>query len=159
MPDEENDKNEKDPIVKQLHGWAALVIAIGGLVAVFVKPEDHTATKAAYQEITKAIEQLNMQNKSDHDDVVALRAYVAMKEGQPLFSAPVPTAPSAGAPARPAKPVTMTVRAPSPAAAALLLAKGPPAPSSMPEDEPPPVHPELAPVHPAAFDAVLKTAK
>jgi hypothetical protein len=171
MPGEEAAAEEapksKDPITTRLSALGALVIAVGGIITTFVKPQDHTADKAAYQEITKAIEQLNAQDKADHDDIVALRTYVALKEGQPLFSAPVPTASSTATPTRPVKPksVTMTVRAPSPAAAAALLAQGPPPPAAagsavtLFDEDLPPVHPEPAAVHPPAYDSVVKNAK
>jgi hypothetical protein len=159
----------KDLLTTRLGALSALVIAIGGIITTFVKPPDHSATKAAYEELSKAIEQLNVQNKSDHDDIVALRAYVALKEGQPLFSAPVPTTPPAGAgagPSRASKPAAVkplvSVHAPSAAAAAVLLGAPPPAaPGSavnLFDEDLPPVHAEAPAVHPPAFDAVVKSA-
>ena len=66
----------------------AMVIACGSLV----KPQDHSVAKKSYEELTKAVEDLDKAEDKNHDDIVALRAflegYLKAQEDAPTFPPP-----------------------------------------------------------------------
>lgn len=82
-----------DPRSASLRGWAALVLACAGLVtaagtALRKPPED--AARAGYLELTKAILDSQAAEKQNHEDLVALRAFLdAYTKGHEVVVAPV----------------------------------------------------------------------
>jgi hypothetical protein len=62
-----------------LKNMTALIIAITALVAAcssFFKPRDDRATETSYEAISKSLKDLSDENERQHDDLVALRAYI-----------------------------------------------------------------------------------
>ena len=137
-----------------LRSWAALLTAVAGLAAVFLKPENHDAAKAGYKELSSAIDKLSAQTSVNHDDLVALRGYVAAKEGE-LLIAPVATTVDAGTP--PPRPAVTPRRVIHLSDVQVLGQVG--AGAGAPAEAPPEPHSPPSPVHPADFDSVLKTLK
>jgi hypothetical protein len=66
----------------KLKGWAAIITAVGALVVsvekAVQKPEE-PAAKVSYSELSKAVEQTSKATVQNHDDLVALRAYLKGK--------------------------------------------------------------------------------
>ena len=93
------------------------------------------------------------QTTANHDDVVALRGYVAAKEGQLLIAAPaaLPVVLDAGAPPRAAAPPRKVIRLSD---IQVLGQVG--AVVGAPAAAPPEPHAPPAPVHAADFDSVVK---
>jgi outer membrane murein-binding lipoprotein Lpp len=63
----------------RLKSLTALVIAITALVAAcssFFKPRDDRATQESYDTLAQEIKALNAENQRQHDDLVAMRAYI-----------------------------------------------------------------------------------
>jgi hypothetical protein len=155
MPDD----NSNDTLATRLRGWAALVVAFTGLATAIWKPQDHTVAKAGYEELAKDMEAFNVELKSNHDSVVALRAYINAKEGQPLFAPAVaPSAASGKGGAGVRSSITLTKKATAKIVAAVVAA-APEAVAAAPAEEPPELPPAPSPVHPESFDSVLKSAK
>ena|ERR1700690_3883932 len=166
----ESQSSLKDPWAARARAWGTVIAAVGGLVTAFaaiLKPRDDSATKASYVALSTGLEKVAAETSQNHDDLAALRGYLAAKEGSPVLSLALPgvatTTADAGAPTG----LVPLVR-PTKAAAAkpkvihlsdvVVLgnvgAASPPTPS-----EPPEVHPAPAPVKAASFDEVLKSAK
>lgn len=62
-----------------LKNMTALIIAITALVAAcssFFKPRDDRATETSYETVNKSLKDLSDENQRQHDDLVALRAYI-----------------------------------------------------------------------------------
>ena len=165
MPEDDNsippsrNKERKDRLVARLKAGATLATAVAGLATAVFKPADTTATRAAYQQTVLAVEKLNAAAERNHDDIVALRGYVAAKTGEVLIPATPVTSTGtadAGAPAPHAALPTHGGGAGKPAMHTITLevAAGPATTS-----EPPPVAPAPPVFHPADFDTVLKSAK
>lgn len=145
-----------DDFSSRIRSWAALLTAVAGLAAVFLKPENHDATKAGYKELSAAIDKLSAQTATNHDDLVALRGYVAAKEGELLIAPPpVVAVVDAGAPL--SKPVAAPRRVIHLSDIQVLGQVG--AGAGGPPEAPPEPHAPPAPVHAADFDSVLKTLK
>ena len=140
-----------DDLSSKLRTWTALIVAVTGLATAVWKPQSHDAEKAGYKELSAAIDKLSAETAANHDDVTALRGYVAAKEGEMLLQRVPVALPDAGggvgaglaqgfgggaarAPRKPAPP--------------------PPPPAAV--EPPPETHPPPAPVHPADFDSVVK---
>jgi len=137
-----------------IRSYAALLTAVAAVATAFLKPQDHSVAKAGYGELSKAVDELSAQTKANHDDLVALRGYVAAKDGELLMPRPVVLSQAdagvgaslgAGGGAGVARAPEALVR-PSPSSPAVIL-------------EPPPVHSAPAAVHPAEFDSILRGAK
>lgn len=65
--------------VARYKGIATVMTAAAGLLtatAGFLKPRDDTATKVTYEQLSKELTKLSEENRSLHDDMVSLRAYV-----------------------------------------------------------------------------------
>lgn len=65
--------------VARVKASATLLTAITGLilaVAAVVKPRDDSATRESYEVLSKAVQAISAENESQHDDLVALKAYV-----------------------------------------------------------------------------------
>lgn len=101
-----------DDLSSKVRTWTALVAALAGLATAVWKPQSHDAERAGYKELSAAIDKLSVQTTANHDDVVALRGYVAAKEGQLLIAAPaaLPVVLDAGAPPRAAAPPRKVIR-------------------------------------------------
>lgn len=141
---------------------AALVVGIGG----FFKPQDQSVTKAAYQELSTAVKKLSEDNAKNHDDIVALRAYLEFtaKQAVPTGFEPFPEPPTPATSAAPRSGVGFgygagfsggtggTVRAPAQTSARV----GPPPP---PVPAPPPVSDAPEPVRPQAFETIVNQSK
>lgn len=78
--------------VKSLAGLitsvAALAVATGSLIRT---PEEKGA-RSAYGELSIAVRELSESVAKQHDDLVAVRAYVAGRDGSPIPTAPASTA-------------------------------------------------------------------
>lgn len=161
----------KDPWAARARAWGTVIAAVGGLLtaaAAILKPRDDSATKASYVALAGGLEKLGAETTQNHDDLVALRGYLAAKEGAPVLSLALPgLAPSvvdAGAPraalaplVRPTKTPPKVVRLSDVVVVGALGSVGagaPPTPAAPPE-----VHPAPAPMKAESFDEVLKSAK
>jgi hypothetical protein len=139
-----------DDLSSKLRTWTALIVAVTGLATAVWKPQSHDAEKAGYKELSAAIDKLSAEAAANHDDVTALRGYVAAKEGEVLLRAPV-ALPDAGGGAGAGMAQGFgggVVRAPRKPV--------PPPPPPAAVEPPPETHPPPAPVHPADFDSVVK---
>ncbi len=69
-----------------LKGWAAIIASIAALVTAvgaILKPTDTSATKATYETLSKAVKDNSEAAARNHDDLVALRAYMeGMRQSQ-----------------------------------------------------------------------------
>jgi len=84
----------------QIRSWAIFIAAIASFftaIAAYVKPEDRSVTKQSYEELSTALSAMADQNQKNHDDIVALRTYLADKNGEmfvlPSQGASPPVAP------------------------------------------------------------------
>jgi hypothetical protein len=111
-----------------LRSWATLIASVAGLVtaigAVF-KPQDHTVTQESYEALSQEVHDLVDQQAAEHDDLVALRAYLEGLGTQPCATASVNP------------PMSL------------------PSPSPMPKLEPPPVRSSRPKFKAKSFDKVL----
>ena len=128
---------------KDLSGYAALIVAVTGLVTVFVhKPPEETA-RAGYVELSAIVLQMQQEAQESHDEVVALRGYVEGYVRQhEVLETPVPTGSPAPSP-QGAHPPT-----PPPAPKAVRVAAPPSAAL------PPPIPPSRAVPQPKSVDAL-----
>jgi hypothetical protein len=62
--------------LKQLPALIAALTALVTAIAAFRKPPDTTASRAGYEELSKAIEEVSRSNVKNHEDIVALHAYL-----------------------------------------------------------------------------------
>jgi hypothetical protein len=63
----------------RLKGWAAIILAVGGLctaVGAVVRKPPEEAARAGYVELTKAILDSQENERKNHEDVAALRLYL-----------------------------------------------------------------------------------
>jgi hypothetical protein len=75
--------------------YAALIVAITGLVTVFVHKPTEDAARAGYLELTTAILESQAETKKNHDDIVALRSFLEdYTRGHVSIVTPIPTSPS-----------------------------------------------------------------
>ena len=180
MPEADSDAPEsvsstKDVWAARAKAYGTVIAAVGGLVtasAAILKPRDDSATKASYTALATGLEKLGAETTQNHDDLVALRGYLAAKEGAPVLSLAMPdVATTLVTPIDGSAPVTPW-RAPKVLAApakpkvvhlsdvvvvGTLGAIGAGAPS--PPAEPPEVHAAPTPMKAASFDEVLKSAR
>ena len=139
---------------------AALVVAIGSML----KPPDTKVTKATYDELSSAVEQIAKDVEANHDDMTALRAWIAGRDGldipnqvltpnvqqeQPSQSVPrgvqrIQTSSGAGQ-----RQVAARV-------AASMLSAAPPAPAAISEALPPPQSPRPSVPALRGFEALTK---
>jgi hypothetical protein len=89
-----------------LKNMTALIIAVTALIAAcssFFKPRDDRATEASYETIGQSLKDLSDENERQHDDLVALRAYIdgvvhgAMPSSGAGYGTGTSTTPDAGA--------------------------------------------------------------
>ena len=74
---EDNMGQEQDVSKKKdLSGYAALIVAVSGLITVFVHKPTEDAAKTGYIELTTAILAVQEAEKQNHDDIAKLHAYV-----------------------------------------------------------------------------------
>jgi hypothetical protein len=172
----DNEPSKRDVWVARAKAWGTVVAAVGGLLTAagaLFKPRDDSATKAAYTELANGQERLSSDVQGLAADVAAMRGYLAAKQGEPLPAPQAPptqavdagaVAPTARTPRAPATPPSR----PRPAVISLgqvNVARGLGTGSGGGLDvadlefPPPPVHAAPAPVHPADFSEVLKSAK
>ena len=147
---------------RDLSGYAALLVAVTGLITVFVHKPTEDAAKAGYMELTTAILETQAVEKQNHEDIVALHTFLEgyVKEHASLVTE-VPTASTSTAvpflppphpvfahpmshPAPPATGSASAVPAPSPVPEAVTVVAV--APSSAPR--PPAPAPQAAPRRP-----------
>lgn len=98
--------------VARMRASATLLTALTGLVIAVgaaVKPRDDSATRESYDTLAKAVQEISRENETQHDDLVALKAYLdgfvrassssgsAGSLGLSKGDAGVPTTPSAAA--------------------------------------------------------------
>ncbi len=57
---------------------AALITSIGA----FFRPQDHSVQQASYEELSKSITAAYEEQQKNHDDIVALRTYLADRSGE-----------------------------------------------------------------------------
>ena len=135
-----------------LKNMTALIIAITALVAAcssFFKPRDDRATEPSYETINKSLKDLSDENQRQHDDLVALRAYI---DGVVHGSVPPSHEADAGAPLDAGASLdasayaSMTLATPHASATAHALAS------------PPVLAPRPKPVSPPSFAKVKKEA-
>jgi len=97
----------------KVRSWTNIVATTAALaagLAAFAKPPDHSAAKASYEELKKAVETNASNNKQNHEDIVALRNFL---EGYVKGMA-APTASSAGPAPTAAKPAPLPAMHPDP---------------------------------------------
>ena len=158
MLDDPPPPRSKDLLVARLRAWGTLVTAAAGLATALWKPQDQSVTKAAYEQCAAGIEKLNDGLAEEHQELAALRGYIAAKEGQSLISQPPPA--ESGAPVLPPPPPPLRRvqgAVPKPTMPASTTSASPPAAAAA--AEPPPAAPAPAAFHPADFDSVLKSVK
>jgi hypothetical protein len=64
---------------------AILIASVGALLTSIVavaKPQSHTVTETSHDELSKTIQALATQQQQTHDDLVALRTYIADRNGE-----------------------------------------------------------------------------
>lgn len=153
---EEEERRQSGSFISRAGGFmrssailiASLVALLTSVAAIF-KPQNHTVTEVSHDELTKSIQALQVQEQQTHDDLVALRTYVADKSGEVfvLPSQAVSPSPSSSA-AVILKPLVRS--SPSASAATPLV----PA-SSLP---PPEIHQFTKVAPPTPFASVLTKA-
>lgn len=131
-----------------LKNLAALVVAAAGLitsVGAFMHKPPEVAARAGYLELTTAILDVQAGTKANHDDLVALHAYLDgyVKSHESIVT-PIPSGPVAVYPTYTAKPGE------SPGVVTHVLSSAPSA--AMPP--PPPAAPPVSHT-PKAFDSLL----
>jgi hypothetical protein len=105
---EEEKKSESIPpeakgFVARVKSMATLLTAMAALVAglgAMFKPQDQTATKSSYEELRTSVKELAKAADDNHDDLMALRAYLdgyanatkGVTLPAPTVSPPTPTA-------------------------------------------------------------------
>ena len=142
---------EKRSFVARAMSAKELVLAITGLVvavASILRPQSTATARASYDELSKAVYEISAATERNHDDVVAIRSYLAAMNGHPVPSTDyvpivLPSAllpkPSASAPASASPTVIAVVPVPATAHSA-----------------PPAVGPRPPPVWIRPFDQVKK---
>jgi len=129
-----------------LKNMTALIIAITALVAAcssFFKPRDDRATETSYETVNRSLKDLSDENQRQHDDLVALRAYI---DGVVHGNVPPSHEADAGAPLDAGSYASMTLATPHASATAHALAS------------PPVLAPRPKPVSPPSFAKVKKEA-
>jgi hypothetical protein len=64
-----------------------LILAVAGLLAAIValvKPQSQSTAQASYEELSKAVYEISTATAKNHDDIVAVRSYLAGINGQPV---------------------------------------------------------------------------
>jgi hypothetical protein len=91
----------------ELKAWAAIVLALGGLVTAVgavVRPRPESEARAAYLELTKSILDTQSQAKQDHEDLEALHGFVAAYiESHKIVTVETPATPTPAASASSAR--------------------------------------------------------
>lgn len=130
-----------------IRSWAILVASLAGLataIGAWVKPQDHTVAQQSYEELAKRLDAVADQQQKTHDDLVAMRTYMAQKSGEVFVLPSQSTQTTEGTVLRP------LVRT-SPSASSPLV----PAASVKPPD----IQPFVRAEPPPSFDHVLQRAK
>ena len=122
---------------RDLSGYAALIVAVTGLVTVFVHRPPEEAAKAGYIELAAAVIESQAASKQNHEDIVGLRAYLDnyMKGHEAVVT---PVASTVVTLTTPPPPGRMRPAAP-PAATSVVVqavASAPPPPSIAPQAAP-----------------------
>jgi hypothetical protein len=122
--------------VARVKASVTLLTAITGLVVAtgaILKPRDDTATRESYDTLAKAVQEIGKENETQHDDLVALKAYVDGFVRGAGASKIEPTPASSG-------PAASTGSAPTPPAlVSIAVVRTPPSPTLA--DKPKPVNP------------------
>lgn len=129
---------------KDLSGYAALIVAMTGLITVFVHRPPEDAAKAGYIELTTAILASQAAEKQNHEDIVTLRTYL---EDYATAHTSVVTPVSATSAVTP-KNTWVTPASPAKPPVVVLVT---PAPSAAP---PPPIAPQAIPKRIKAADSI-----
>lgn len=123
--------------VARAMGVKELILALSGLavaIASIFKPQDHSTTKAAYEELSKDVQEVSSATQKNHDDLTALRGYLDGLRGTTLVASTLVSATA-----------TMPSFPTHPPASAASLAKPP---------MPPFIGPRPTAVKPPTFDIV-----
>jgi len=153
---EEEERREEKGLIGKVGGFmrssAILIASMGALLTSTVavaKPQSHTVTEASHDELSKSIQALTTQQQQTHDDLVALRTYIADRNGE-VFVLPSQAATAGSSSAAVIlKPLVRPTPSTSVGAAPLVPA------SSQP---PPEIHQFTKAAPPAPFAAVLTKA-
>jgi len=139
-----------------IRSWAIMVASIAALltsVGAIFKPQDHSVTQQGYEEITKSLQAVTTQQQQTHDDLIALRTYVADRNGE-VFALPSQAAGGGGA-ASSAPLILKPLIRPAPSASSIG-----PMPLIPASTQPPPeLHPFIKGTPPPTFDKVLTASK
>lgn len=145
---------EKKSFVSRVMSVKELILAVTGLLvalASILKPQSNATARASYEELSKAVYEISTATERNHDDVVAIRSYLAGMNGHPVpATSYVPVVlPSSLLP----KP---SGSAPTVASAAPTVVVVVPPPPTAAHSAPPVVGPKPPPVWIRPFDQVKK---
>lgn len=150
---EEEERRESHSLIGRAGGFMrssailiASVVALLTSAGAFFKPQDHSVTQASYEELSKSLQALTDQQQKNHDDLVALRAYMVMRANDQYYVPNLPSAASTGG-GEPPKPIPVVrVAPPSPTTSA-----------SAPPPPPPPLHVVTELHQPPSFTTLMKS--
>lgn len=80
--DRESHVGSKGSVIRS---WAIMIASFAALITslgAILKPQSHTVTEVSHDELTKSIQAIADQQQKTHDDLVALRTYIADRSGE-----------------------------------------------------------------------------
>lgn len=143
----------EDTVAARRRSTAALIVALTGVmtaVGAFIKSADHSVTKASYDELSTGLKKISDQTSQNHDDIVALRGYVAGLNGEVLLPSASVTPPPMPSATVSAVPIPF-ISQPRPSTSVTPLLR--------PDAGPPPVDRVFLKYEPPSFDRVYESAK
>lgn len=148
---------EKKSFVARVMSVKELILAVTGLLialASILKPQSNATARASYDELSRAVYEIGAATERNHDDVVAIRSYLAAMNGHPVpATSYVPVVLPSSLLPRPSASVPPSTSSTSPAPTA-FIAVVPVAAAS--HSAPPVVGPRPPPVWIRPFDQVKK---